>query len=333
MAQGRHGDAGQMDTGSLPDGIFTLDQLLTFQTSRHWQYNKKEFREMIILLDESLPAMMHVEIESYEITEPMNAARLVAVLKLPDDQFAVAPRRLEELQGRIFHFEGQTDSGVRVLVWKRTMMLGVQLRIATFALQIRPGKEQTATAAAITSKVIDTVKTATFASQIMATDRIAPTDALKQTSVSTVLRFRVPGDWIRGRVEEWTIFDSGDRDRGVFEATYDCFPFSVVPNSADMRARVLFLLNSDHPGIADADDFVVFEEIDDSFDPPELTVTFRRILLRGADVLDIWFRYRVVATQAQAPAVRDLIALFDREVRLAVIDFPKAPEGSEGVRA
>lgn len=213
------------------------------------------------------------------------------------------------------------------------MMLSEQLRIATFALQIRPGKETTATAAAITAKVVDTVKTAVFAQQIMPTDRIAPTGALKQTSVSTVLRFRVPGEWTRGRVEEWTIFDSGDRDRGIFEATYDCFPFSVMPNSEDMRARVLYLLNSDHPGVESADDFVVFEEIDDSFDPPELTVTFRRILLRGADVLDIWFRYRVVATQAQAPVVRDLISLFDREVRLAVIDFPPATEGSEGVRA
>jgi hypothetical protein len=316
-----------MKVGRLPDGDFTLDQLLTFETSSRWQYNKEHFREMVILLDESLPAMMHVEIESYEIAEPMNAARLVDFLKLPDEQYSVAPRRKEELQGRLFHFKGETDSGVRVLVWKRTMMLGDQLRIATFALQIRPGKEKTATAAAITAKVIDTVKSAVFAAQIMPTDRIAPTDTLKQTSVSTVLRFRVPDEWTRGKLEDWTVFDSGDPRLGVFEARYDCFPFSLKPN-AEMRARVIFLLNRDHPGLENAGDWLVFREVDGSFNPPELTVTFRRFFLRGDDLLDVWFCYRVDARRAEEPEVRDLIALFDREVRQAVIDFPVADEGA-----
>jgi hypothetical protein len=316
-----------MKVGRLPDGPFTLDQLLTFETSSRWQYNKEHFREMVILLDESLPAMMHVEIESCEISGPANAAQLIDILKLPDDQHAVAPRCKEDLQGRLFHFTGETDSGVRVLVWKRTMMLGDQLRIATFALQIRPGEEKTATAAAITAQLIDTVKTAVFASQIMPTDRIAPTEALKQTSVSTVLRFRVPDAWDRGKHKEWTVFDSGDPKLGVFEARYDCFPFSLKPN-AEMRARVIFLLNRDHPGLEDVGDWLVFREVDDSFNPPELTITFRRIFLRGDDVLDVWFCYRVDARRAEAPEVLDLIALFDREVRQAVIDFPVADEGA-----
>jgi hypothetical protein len=314
-----------MMVGQFEGGSFTLDQILTFTTSREWQYNQNGFREMVILLDEHLPAMMHVEIESYALAPGDAAAAFAACLKLPGGR-RDAPRQREELRDRHFHFEGRTDSGVRVKVWKRTHLLGDQLRIATFALQINPQRAHTATAAAITARVIETIRMARFAPVITSSDRVAPTPELKQTGVSTVLRFRVPAQWTRGKLEEWTIFESGDRKLGVFEARYDLYPFSLAP-SPKRRARVLFLLNCDHPGLKDAVDWLGFRAIDDSFTPPELTVTFRRVFLQGEDILDVWFCYRVDARHAEDRAVQDLMALFDREVRQAVITFPDPTEG------
>ncbi len=92
-----------------------------------------------------------------------------------------------------------------------------------------------------------------------------------------------------------------------------CSPYWTATIPASLRQR----------------DWLVFDAIDDTFDPPEQTVTFRRLFFQGAwDVLDVWFCYRVDASRADDPEVQDMIALFDREVRQAVIDFPVADEGA-----
>ena len=181
----------------------------------------------------------------------------------------------------------------------------------------------------IKQTVMDLVATVTFAPVIMPTDRIAPSATLKQTSVSTVLRFRLPGEWTRGKLEDWTVFDSGDPRLGVFEAKYNWLPFSLRPDVGDRRTRLLSMLYADHPGLEGASDWAVFRSIDHDFKPPELTIVYRRIFFRGAwDILDVWFCYRMDARRAEDPEVQDLIALFDREVRRAVIDFPGADEGA-----
>jgi hypothetical protein len=80
-----------------------------------------------------------------------------------------------------------------------------------------------------------------------------------------------------------------------------------------------------------AADWVVFRSIDPEFKPPALTIVYRRIFFRGDwDILDVWFCYRVDARRAEEPEVLDLIALFDREVRQAVIDFPETGAGPAG---
>lgn len=315
-----------MKVGRLRDGPFTLDQLLTFETSSRWGYNQDEFRVIKVLLDESLPALMQVEVESHDIPEWIEAERLDYYLGLPEGKFQAYDTMRDGIEDRIFNYFVETERGNLALLWKRGMVLGDYFRVATFALQVPTDKWDTPEVTLIKQVLLDRITTAVFAPDVMPTDRIAPTPMLKQTSVSTVLRFRVPGEWRRGRLEDWTTYDSGDHRLGVFEAKFNWFPISDRPDAA-IRERLLTLLDSDHPGLAQATDWLVFRDVDDTFNPPEQTVTFRRLFFQGAwDILDVWFCYRVDARRAEEPEVQDLIALFDREVRQAVVDFPVADD-------
>lgn len=318
-----------MKVGRLPDGDFTLDQLLTFETSSQWGYNQDEFRVIKVLLEESLPALMQVEVESHDIPEWIEAERLDYYLGLPEGKFQAYDTMRDGIEDRVFNYFVETEGGNLALLWKRGMVLGDYFRVATFALQVPTDKWDTPEATLIKQTVMDMVATLTFAPEVTPTDRIAPTPMLKQTSVSTVLRFRVPGEWTRGKLEDWTVFDSGNPHLGVFEAKYNWLPFSLRPDVGDRRTRLLSMLYADHPGLEGAADWVVFRSIDHDFKPPELTIVYRRIFFRGDwDFLDVWFCYRVDARRAEEPEVRDLIALFDREVRQAVIEFPVADEGA-----
>lgn len=318
-----------MKQGRLPDGEFTLDQLLTFETSSDWGFNQDEFRVIKILLDRSMPALLRVEVETYDISDSIEAERLDFYMQLPEGKYQAADTARDGIDERIFSYFVETESGNLMLLWKRAMVLGDYFRIATFSLQIPLEIWDTAEGTLIKQTVMDMVATMRFAPEVMPTDRIAPSSLLKQTSVSTVLRFRVPGEWKRGKLEEWTVFDSGDPRLGVFEAKYNWLPFSLRPDVGDRRTRLLSLLYADHPGLEGAADWVVFRSVDRDFKPPELTVVYRRIFFRGDwDILDVWFCYRVDARRAEEPEVRDLIALFDREVRLAIVEFPVRDEGA-----
>lgn len=318
-----------MKVGRLPDGPFTLDQLLTFETSSRWGFNQDEFRTIRVLLDESMPALLRIEIETYDTPDWIEADRLDYCLQLPEGKYQAADTARDGIEDRVFSYFVETESGNLMLLWKRGMVLGDYFRIATFGLQIPREAWDTAEGTLIKQTVMDIVATVTFAPDVMPTDRIAPSARLKQTSVSTVLRFRVPGEWTRGKLEDWTVFDSGDPRLGVFEAKYNWLPFSLRPDVGDRRTRLLSMLYADHPGLEGAADWVVFRSIDHDFKPPELTIVYRRIFFRGDwDFLDVWFCYRVDARRAEDPEVRDLIALFDREVRQAVIEFPAADEGA-----
>jgi hypothetical protein len=237
---------------------------------------------------------------------------------------------VKAIEDRIFNFFVETHGGNLALVWKRGMVLGDYFRIVTFALQVPTDKWDTAEVTVLKQTVMDCITTLTFAPDVMPTDRIAPTPMLKQTSVSTVLRFRVPGEWTRGKLEEWTTYEYGDARLGVFEPKFDWFPFSGRPDAAT-RVRLLGLLDGDHPGLAQAPDWLVFHDTDDTFDPPQRTVTFRRLFFQGDwDVLDVWFCYRVDARRADDPEIADMLALFDREVRQAAVAFPERQEPADG---
>lgn len=320
-----------MKKGYLADGPFTLDQLVTFETSSTWYFNQEEPRAIKIVVDESMPAVVQVEVESHDIPEWIEAERLDYYLDLPEGKYHAYDTMREGIEDRIFCFPGETERGNPVFVWKRGMVLGDYFRIVTFALQISNTKLGTPELTLVQQTLLDCITTLTFAPEVMPTDRIAPTPMLKQTSVSTVLRFRVPGPWRRGRLEEWTTFDSGDARLGVFEAKFTWFPFSTTPEPATCQ-RLLTLLDRDHPGVATANDWLVFTTVDEDFTPPARCIVYRKLFFQGEwDVLDVWFCYRVDARQADDPEVEDLAALFDREIRQAVVSFPEREEAPGAV--
>jgi hypothetical protein len=322
-------EIGHMDDATMVlNEVLDLDQRLTIRVSRDWRRQQQDFNDLIFLLDADGPALLKVEIDTYEFADDIAADRLAPHIDVDgNDDPALYTRA--QLATRIFRYDTQTDSGNRLLVWRRAMVLGDYLRIADFALQMPPDKWQSPSTPRLIEAARLVVEKAEFPADLAPTDRIGAAPKLKQTSVHAILRFRVPKDWTRSRTDEgWTRFTPPDAGLGFLEANWDHFSHDL-PDDVPGADFLLVLGVFDHfPDLIGKKTWSIYAETNEAAAPPERVFIFRHaVTRRNREVVVASFRYRVPLARAEDRAVKARIALLKRELRKTVIAFPEKEDG------
>jgi hypothetical protein len=324
----RSGAARMGDTTMVLNEVLDLDQRLTIRVARDWQRQQQHFNDLIFLLDADGPALLKVKIDTYEFADDIAADRLARHIDVDgNDDPALYAR--DRLATRIFHYDTQTDSGNRLLVWRRAMVLGDYLRIADFALHMPRDKWESPSTPRLIEAARLVVEEAEFPADLAPTDRIGAAPQLKQTSVHAILRFRVPKDWTRSRTDEgWTRFSPPDASLGFLETNWDHFSHDLpddVPNADFLLVLKVF----DHfPDLIGKKTWSIYAETNESAAPPERVFIFRHaVTRRKREVVVASFRYRVPLVRAEDRAVKARIALLKRELRKTVIAFPEKEDG------
>jgi hypothetical protein len=247
----------------------------------------------------------------------------IATESMPDDP---ALYKRDALARQTFPSEGKAPDGNRILFWSRAMVLGDHVRVAHFAFQMKPGTWDTPKAAKYVALIEWIVQTAEFTPDLTDIDRIAPSKAMKQTSVDQVMRFRVPHGWTRSRQKNWTLYDPGDPKLGVFEANWDLWTSKTPPEEMGAGAFMAmhFTVYEKYPELLGAEDWAIIQDTDTGKSPPERWVTFRKLYREMNRLLVISFQYRVAESIADTPEVEAIDAMFEREVRASVARFPVA---------
>ncbi len=318
-------EAGRMgDATMVLNEVLDLDQRLTIRVARDWQRQQQHFNDLIFVLDADGPALLKVEIDTYEFADDIAADRLAPHIDVDgNDDPALYAR--DQIATRIFHYDTQTDSGNRLLVWRRAMVLGDYLRIADFALHMPRDKWGSPSTPRLIEAARRVVEEAEFPADLAPTDRIGAAPQLKQTSVHAILRFRVPKDWTRSRTDEgWTRFTPPDASLGFLEANWDHFSHDLPDDVPGADFLLVLGVFNHFPDLIGKKTWSIYAETNDLAAPPERVFIFRNaVTQRNREVVVASFRYRVPLARAEDRAVKARIALLKRELRKTVIAFPE----------
>lgn len=235
---------------------------------------------------------------------------------------------------RAFH-----DRPLHERVWRRAHVASADhLRVATWTLSVPITDREDETADRISDFLDEIVEMARFAESVLPADRIAPSRMLKRTALWDVVLMRIPVEWTRERQHPdgtgmYCIHEEG-AESGTLWVDYDVFRVpdpGMVPTAVREWAQAS-ASESEDTGEMQAplceeheDGYLVRRFFRSEEDGEGLRhYSWHRFVAREREMMAVHFTLVFLDRLADVPEFIDRLALFDREIRNAILLFPPA---------
>lgn len=229
------------------------------------------------------------------------------------------------------------DRPLHERVWRRAHIASPDhLRVATWVLSVPATSHEDENAERVGDVVDAIVETAEFADAVLPADRIAPSRTLKRTGLWDVVLMRIPARWSRERQNPdgtgmYCLHEKG-AESGTLWVDYDVFRVpdpEMVPVAVREWAQA-----SAREGEEKADvEVSPCEECEGGYlvrrffrsveDGEELRhYAWHRFVAQGREMMVVHFTFVFLDCLADEPEFHDRLAMFDKEVRNAILLFP-----------
>lgn len=222
-------------------------------------------------------------------------------------------------------------------VWRRAHIASPDhLRVVTWVLSVPATSREDENAERIGDVVDAIVETAEFADAVLPADRIAPSRTLKRTGLWDVVLMRIPARWSRERQHPdgtgmYCLHEEG-AESGTLWVDYDVFR-APDPGMVPTVIREWAQASASKSEEKDDAEAPLYEEHDGGYLVRRLFgsvergeelrhYAWHRFVAQGREMMVVHFTLVFLDRLADEPEFCDQLAMFDREIRNAILLFP-----------